>query len=71
MLGRVIGTGGANLRELEEERDARVDVADDGTIRIFAASGEGFRAAHDRILELAGENIKVGVRATPCILSPC
>jgi polyribonucleotide nucleotidyltransferase len=30
MLGRVIGTGGANLRELEEERDARVDVADDG-----------------------------------------
>lgn len=41
-----------------------------GTIRIFAASGEGFRAAQDRVLELAGENIKVGAAQRPAAWPP-
>lgn len=36
MLGRVIGAGGSNLKQLEERWGARVDVDDDG---------EGVRAA--------------------------
>lgn len=30
MMGRVIGSGGANLKDMEERLDVRVDVGDDG-----------------------------------------
>ena len=59
MLGRVIGQGGANLKELEEATSARVDIGNGGLIHIFAPSAAQYEAARLRLLESAGETIKV------------
>ncbi|EFN54220.1 hypothetical protein CHLNCDRAFT_36088 [Chlorella variabilis] len=60
MMGRVIGSGGANLKDMEERLDVRVDVGDDGVINVFAPSQNGYQAAEARILDLTGESVKEG-----------
>ena len=60
MLGRVIGPGGANIREVEEgPAGARVYVGQGGVVHIFAPSAAQFGLAKARVLDLAGESIKV------------
>jgi polyribonucleotide nucleotidyltransferase len=39
-IGAVIGKGGENIRALQEEFEAEIDIEDDGTVRIYAPSGD-------------------------------
>jgi polyribonucleotide nucleotidyltransferase len=41
----VIGKGGAVIRALTEETQTQIDISDDGTINIFATTGESGKAA--------------------------
>ena len=60
MLGRVIGPGGSNIREVEEgPAGARVNVGQGGVVHIFAPSAAQYELAKARVLDLAGETIKV------------
>src|SRR4051794_18448277 len=58
-IGKVIGKGGETIRGLSEEFEAQIDVQDDGTIRIYAASGEQGDALVDRIRSMTKE-VEVG-----------
>jgi polyribonucleotide nucleotidyltransferase len=51
----VIGKGGATIRSITEQTGADVDIEDDGTIRIYAASGEDLRAAVNMIEGITAE----------------
>ncbi len=51
----VIGKGGATIRGICEETEASIDIDDDGTIRIFAASREAVKAAVDRVMAITAE----------------
>jgi polyribonucleotide nucleotidyltransferase len=39
-IGAVIGKGGETIRALQEEFEAEIDIEDDGTVRVYAPSGE-------------------------------
>jgi polyribonucleotide nucleotidyltransferase len=58
-IGKVIGKGGETIRGLSEEFEAQIDVQDDGTIRIYAATGEQGDALVDRIRSMTKE-VEVG-----------
>src|SRR5947207_10060333 len=55
----VIGKGGETIRALSEEYEAQIDVDDDGTILVYAASGEQGDALIDRIRTMTKE-VEVG-----------
>jgi polyribonucleotide nucleotidyltransferase len=48
-IGAVIGKGGETIRALCEEFEAEIDVEDDGTVRIYAPTGELVDGAVSRI----------------------
>ncbi|WP_261664682.1 polyribonucleotide nucleotidyltransferase [Deinococcus sp. Marseille-Q6407] len=48
LIGKVIGPGGKQVRELEA-MGAQVTIEEDGLVRIFSASGEAAQAVQDRI----------------------
>jgi polyribonucleotide nucleotidyltransferase len=48
-IGAVIGKGGETIRALCEEFEAEIDVEDDGTVRIYAPTGELVDACVSRI----------------------
>lgn len=54
LIGKVIGPGGKQVRELEA-MGAQVTIEEDGTIRIFSASGEKAEAVKARIEEVTRE----------------
>jgi polyribonucleotide nucleotidyltransferase len=54
-IREVIGSGGKVIREIVEKTGAKVDIADDGTIKIASASGESIRAAMKWIHGIAAE----------------
>jgi polyribonucleotide nucleotidyltransferase len=58
-IGAVIGKGGETIRALSEEYDAQIDVEDDGTVRVYAASGEQGDALVERIRQMTKE-VEVG-----------
>jgi len=58
-IGMVIGKGGETIRALSEEFGAEIDVADDGTIRVYAQNGERGDALVDRIRQMTKE-VEVG-----------
>ena len=58
-IGAVIGKGGETIRALSEEFDAQIDIDDDGTIRVYAATGEQGDALIDRIRQMTKE-VEVG-----------
>jgi polyribonucleotide nucleotidyltransferase len=60
-IGAVIGKGGETIRSLSEEFEAQIDVEDDGTVRIYAATGEQGEACADRIRQMTKE-VEVGDR---------
>jgi len=58
-IGAVIGKGGETIRGLSDEFDAQIDIDDDGTIRIYASTGELSDALTDRIRQMTKE-VEVG-----------
>jgi polyribonucleotide nucleotidyltransferase len=58
-IGKVIGKGGETIRGLSEEFEAQIDVQDDGTIRIYAATGAQGDALVERIRGMTKE-VEVG-----------
>jgi polyribonucleotide nucleotidyltransferase len=54
-IGAVIGKGGETIRALSEEFEAEIDIDDDGTVRIYAPTGELVEAAKQRIVAMTKE----------------
>jgi polyribonucleotide nucleotidyltransferase len=54
-IGAVIGKGGETIRALCEEFEAEIDVEDDGTVRIYAPTGELVEACVARIRSMTKE----------------
>jgi polyribonucleotide nucleotidyltransferase len=54
-IGAVIGKGGETIRALSEEFEAEIDIDDDGTVRVYAASGELVEACIERIRAMTKE----------------
>ncbi|WP_426954944.1 polyribonucleotide nucleotidyltransferase [Muricoccus radiodurans] len=51
----VIGTGGKVIREIVEQTGTKIDIEDDGTIKIASSSTEATQAAIDRIKGITAE----------------
>ena len=62
-IGALIGKGGETIRALSEEFEAEIDVDDDGTVRVYAASGELVDECIERIQSMTKE-AEVGDRFT-------
>ncbi|WP_161880281.1 polyribonucleotide nucleotidyltransferase [Deinococcus alpinitundrae] len=58
LIGKVIGPGGKQVRELEA-MGAQVTIEEDGTIRIFSSDGEAAKAVQARI-EAVTRSAKIG-----------
>src|SRR5215468_8279309 len=54
-IGALIGKGGETIRGLSEEFEAEIDVEDDGTVRIYAPTGELVEACVARIESMTKE----------------
>jgi polyribonucleotide nucleotidyltransferase len=54
-IREVIGTGGKVIREIVEKTGAKVDISDDGTVRVASADGESIRAALKWIKSITAE----------------
>jgi polyribonucleotide nucleotidyltransferase len=54
-IREVIGSGGKVIREITEKTGAKVDIADDGTIKIAASEQSKIDAARDWIKSIASE----------------
>ena len=54
-IREVIGSGGSVIRGIVEETGAKIDISDDGTVKIAAASGKSIEAAINRIKSIASE----------------
>jgi polyribonucleotide nucleotidyltransferase len=59
-IREVIGTGGKVIREITETTGAKIDIEDDGTIKVAAVDGEAATAAIDWIRGIVAEP-EVGV----------
>ncbi|HAS82494.1 MAG TPA: polyribonucleotide nucleotidyltransferase [Verrucomicrobia bacterium] len=44
-IGELIGPGGKNIRGITERSGAQIDIAEDGTVTIYASNGESMKAA--------------------------
>jgi polyribonucleotide nucleotidyltransferase len=54
-IGAVIGKGGETIRGLCEEFEAEIDVEDDGTVRVYAPTGELVEGVVQRITSMTKE----------------
>jgi polyribonucleotide nucleotidyltransferase len=54
-IREVIGSGGKVIREIVEKTGAKVDISDDGTVKIASANGESIRAAINWIKSIASD----------------
>jgi polyribonucleotide nucleotidyltransferase len=54
-IREVIGSGGKVIREIVEVSGAKVDINDDGTIKIASSNGEQIEKARAMIMEIAAE----------------
>jgi polyribonucleotide nucleotidyltransferase len=48
-IGAVIGPGGKNIRGIVEETGVKIDIEDDGTVRIAAVDGEAAQRAIEMV----------------------
>jgi polyribonucleotide nucleotidyltransferase len=48
-IGALIGPGGKNIRRIQEESGATIEVDDDGLVKIFATQGESAKAARAQV----------------------
>ena len=51
----LIGPGGKNIRKIVEETGAKIDIEDDGTVKIFAMNEESRNIAIGKIQEIVAE----------------
>src|SRR3954454_7516717 len=58
-IGMVIGKGGETIRALSDEFDAQIDMQEDGTVLIYAATGGQADALVDRIRTMTKE-VEIG-----------
>ncbi len=58
-IREVIGPGGKVIKGIVDETGAKIDIEDDGTIRIFAVTAESGEAARKRIDDITAE-VEVG-----------
>ncbi len=58
-IGALIGKGGETIRALSEEFEAEIDVDDDGTVRVYAPTGQLVEACVDRITSMT-KDVEVG-----------
>jgi polyribonucleotide nucleotidyltransferase len=54
-IREVIGSGGKVIREIVEKTGAKVDISDDGTVKVSASDGAKIKAAVDWIKSIASE----------------
>ena len=54
-IREVIGSGGKVIREIVEKTGAKIDISDDGTVKIASANGESIKAAMNWIKSIASE----------------
>ena len=54
-IREVIGTGGKVIREIVEKTGAKVDIQDDGTVKVSASESSKIKAAVDRIKSITSE----------------
>jgi polyribonucleotide nucleotidyltransferase len=54
-IREVIGSGGSVIREIVAESGAKIDISDDGTVKIASANAESIRTAINRIKMIASE----------------
>ena len=59
-IREVIGTGGKVIREIVEKTGAKINIEDDGSVKVASASGESIKAAINWIKSIAAEP-EVGV----------
>jgi polyribonucleotide nucleotidyltransferase len=60
-IREVIGSGGKVIREIVEVSGAKVDINDDGTIKIASSNGEAIKKAYDMIYSIVAEPEEGGV----------
>jgi polyribonucleotide nucleotidyltransferase len=58
-IGALIGKGGETIRALSEEFEAEIDVDDDGTVRVYAPTGQLVDACVERITAMT-KDVEVG-----------
>ncbi len=58
-IGLLIGPGGKNIRAIQEETGATIDVDDDGTVIVASANAESAKACLRRV-EALTETVKIG-----------
>jgi polyribonucleotide nucleotidyltransferase len=54
-IREVIGSGGKVIREIVEKTGAKIDIQDDGTVKVASANGESIRAALNWIKTIVSE----------------
>src|SRR5499426_1458232 len=54
-IREVIGSGGKVIREIVEKTGAKIDISDDGTVKVASANGEAMKAAINWIKSIASE----------------
>jgi len=60
-IREVIGTGGKVIREIVEKTGAKVNIEDDGTVKIASADGKSIAAAKNWIRSIVAEPEKDGI----------
>jgi polyribonucleotide nucleotidyltransferase len=60
-IGALIGKGGETIRGLSEEFEAEIDVDDDGTVRLYAPTGDQVDALAERITSMT-KDAEIGDR---------
>jgi len=58
-IGKLIGPGGKNIKRIQEETGAQIDIEDDGTVYISSVDGAAAEKARD-IVEAMTAEVKVG-----------
>jgi polyribonucleotide nucleotidyltransferase len=54
-IREVIGSGGKVIREIVEKTGAKIDISDDGTVKVASADGKAIKAAINWIKSIAAE----------------
>ena len=54
-IREVIGSGGKVIREVVEKTGAKVDISDDGTVKVASSSGDSIKAAINWIKSIASD----------------
>src|SRR5215216_6784481 len=58
-IGALIGPGGKNIRALQEETGAKIDIEEDGTVYIASTDSVGAKIAQERV-EALGDSAVIG-----------